>query len=64
MRGEVNFHIEQQIFYSGHAHILLRDRVSLFELFKICSAARPSILQLCALAEKFGLLYEETLKVK
>jgi len=47
------------------AHLLLRERRSLFELFAECVAARPSILQnpsfqlqLCALASRHGLLYE------
>ena len=47
------------------AHLMLRDRCELLELFAACSAARPSILQnaafqlqLCELAAAHGLLHD------
>ena len=47
------------------AHLLLRDRPCLFDLVRDCVEARPSILQnqnfqlqLCALAQRNGLLFE------
>ena len=47
------------------AHLLLRDRRCLFDLFRDCYQLRPSILknynfqlQLCTLAARHGLLYE------
>ena len=47
------------------AHLLIRDRRCLFDLFRDCVRARPTIVknesfqhQLCALASRNGLLYE------
>ena len=47
------------------AYLLVRDRTNLFALFEQCVASRPSILQntsfqlqLCALAQRHGLLFE------
>jgi hypothetical protein len=47
------------------AYLMMRDRRNLLELFAECSAARPSILQnpsfqlqLCALAQRNGLLWD------
>ena len=47
------------------AHLLLREKRCLFDVFAGCVAARPCILQnpsfqlqLCSLASRHGLLYE------